>query len=236
MKEFSPFELLLLKKLNLIIWYLFLVCCCIIIVPFASAQHNFSLGQQNLVCSDLNMTFVECYDFWIMVEHFNETQNNTIYIQPNYTNYTHNSLLENCSNELDELSKIDSYAERGFEPIFENGLIINFKKVDNQTCPTPDLLSFCAESVNSARTSCLSSVPFESSSPDEQNEMFLWILLVFVFLGIVYFFGKKYLLKIQSVPVPQPNLQGSFQHSFISESPKPEIEVAKSEEESNGKF
>ncbi len=180
---------------------LVLVCLGLLIVvalPSVDALDlsNITLEQQNNVCGIMNFTFTDCYDFWEIVENYNYTC-----VVCNYTNYTLTSEcfdIEdcNCSEELSELDRIDEYLKRGYEPIFQDGLIINFRKIGNQSCEAFDCTQQCYNAVQQAETLCGDS---GENSDEPNNAPFFWFAGLLIVGLIVLAIVKRGKLNVKKV-------------------------------------
>lgn len=193
---------------------------------------NVTLQQQNDVCEVLNLTYIDCYDLWQIVSDYNETTCDVC----NYSNYTLTSECfnetdcTNCSDDLGELEKIDEYQKRGFEPVFENGIIVNFQKARNESCEAYDCSKQCEEAVSSVYAQ------FENRSDEEKEKepsnmpYFIFAFLIFALvIGLIAI--KKFRMFSPKIPPhiqygespPSPPLPNPSAHEFsIPEPPKPD--------------
>lgn len=182
-----------------------------------SALSNLTLEQQQGVCSSINLTFVECFSLWDAVVNyptyeafyknyssFNFSANQTIYINitQNQTNCSNGTIYVNQT--FDELTKIDEYSKRGFEPVFENGFITNFKKVENCSVVTSAdsvLKSQCEVDKSNEYQRGLSSNCQQNTSKDSSSDFFkeYW----FIILGLVVVAVLGY-LKFGKTLFPSP--------------------------------
>ncbi len=180
---------LLLRDKEVIVFGLF-VCLSILVSAFIIPEawaldlSNITLDQQTAVCGILNFTFSECYVLWEEIEGYNYTCEAC-----NYSNYTitsdcfNKSDCDNCSEDLDELTKIDKYATRGYEPIFKDGKIVDWKPKRNESCEAFDCTEQCNEAVQKYQMSII-----PSQNPDDDSEssnMPYYIILGLIISGIL---------------------------------------------------
>ena len=190
---------LIFKILLLILAFIFL-CFVLPNRVIASDVPNFTLEQQNVLCETLNFSFVDCYGFWKVIESLNET-----YEVCNYSNYTPSSECFNesvCSEDLSELEKIDEYANRGFEPVFENGIITNFKKVDVCDIPVPDCKEYMRDEVTKLQAQYSDSKSSNSTLPIPEDKSNLFTYILIGFLGFCGFFLYNKFMKDKGVQNP----------------------------------
>lgn len=194
---------------------------------FALNLTNITLDQQNDVCDVLNLSFVDCYDFWGLVKNFTCVCESCEIC--NFSNYTlkkdcFNKSDCNCSKDLDELEKIDEYKKRGFEPVFEGGYITNFKKADNLSCKTD-----CSQECFSQIQQIKSQYEDNSPSPKNQDMMFFWFFIGLVIIGGVFFIFKKFSRKFRTFKEPSKDDLSPFNYehpkpSLAPPPPKPKIQ------------
>lgn len=114
------------ELIALIIAMEFLVLSFIFGISMVSAgtieDFNISTGQQELICTNLSFSFIQCYDFWTSVE------NATIIEIINVTEITE-TFNESCAFE-DDFALIEAYQSIGYEPVILRGEIINFGKAE----------------------------------------------------------------------------------------------------------
>ena len=211
-----------MKRYSFLLLFLFFA----VVVPSVSALDlsNVSLSQENAVCSALNFTFVDCYEFWSIFQSFpGNYSNSTVYVNNSSVVY-----LENCT-ETDDLVKIDDYFSRGFEPVFEGGIITNWRKIENDSVVTnsDSCESVCKPLVEAVKEQYASSQTPSPNAPvsymtdeEKQNRMFMWAFGGIVLLAFVYFGGKKFFRGKESLSAP-PQTMGGFQHQTLPQIPKP---------------
>jgi hypothetical protein len=225
----------------------------------ALSLSNVTLDQQTDICNVLNLTFTDCYELWSIVENPNQTIT-WVNSSCNYSDYTLNSdinhtnvtYVSNCSEE-DYLTKIDDYDVRGFEPVFEKGIIVNWAKKKNESCEAFDCTMQCSEAVSRAKDEC---EVILQGDPDitKQNNVFLLAFGGGVLLLVGYFVIKRVLrgkdLSIQppqsfSPPMqqvsqyqPLPVDQSSYSHPVPQKPavPKDEFNLNSKPDSDNGSF
>ena len=176
-----------------IVWWLkFIVVVCIFIAlvcifsihqVLALDVSNITLEQQNNICTDLNLSFMDCFGFWNIVGNHNVSK------ECNYSNYTLNTNIVNMSNctEVEPLTKIDDYAIRGFEPVFSDGIITNWAKKKNESCEAYDCTKQCATAVNDYKDRNKN-----ISEDSEDNDSFFYVIMGMIVLLIIgYFLYQK---------------------------------------------
>lgn len=166
---------------------------------------SLSLVEQFGVCEELNIvSLTECVDFWYQVENFTDTYNisvddffeNRTIIE--YVNQTQNvtryvEIEKNCSSV--DLSLVDDFKSRGFEPVFENGEIVNWKKISNESCSSVGLTDAqCEERVDARCGVASSTTPTTSSDQIPTYYYFIGFILIVAFLW--------YLMKKRKPQVP----------------------------------
>lgn len=194
-----------MKKILLFVFGIFLFLSLV----SAFDLSNVFLDQQNLVCSDLNFSYVDCYDFWTYLNNYENVTN----LSCDFSNYTlsseciTNQTQLNCSNDLNELQKIDEYLKRGFEPVFEGGFIVNFKKVENVS---QDCSAECSQAVEQIKAQYSAPVVSQQSDSDKQNTLFFIIVIVLILCVVGYFGIKRLMNKNISSPPQDSNLSSAW--------------------------
>ena len=196
------------SKLLILIFGMFLITCT------SAIDFNITFTQQSQICSDLNFSYIECYQFWSVFDNCtycedqiiykNVTQNNTIY-------------LDNCS--IDSLEMIDNYAERGFEPIFVDGKITNWKKIEDQVCD----LDCSQEIIKALQQQEPSSLNPSSNTEDNTILIVLGIMIIVFIIG---FIAMKFYKKTSSIPITPESYNQVFSppvNSGLYDSPSPLI-------------
>jgi hypothetical protein len=203
------------------------ILCCLslfFIFPMVSALSDNEL----IYCGNQNYTLTDCVGFWNEIRGIIENVSCPTCPICDYSNYTLTSEIPECVNDSfqDELSKIDDYAKRGFEPVFEKGIIVNWRKMENITCDSnfscDELVSVAVVSAREEeRKNCEN---YSDNNSSSNNNIFYCIMGAIVLLVIfVFFFFKK-----------NPQYKPSFSNSSyqvskppltkIPEPPKPDEE------------
>ena len=223
-------EKILIYSLALI----FVVFFCVDVVS-ASDFGNFSLEQQNDACGVLNLSFIDCYDFWVKL---NLNVSCSVDLSENFSvceDDLNKSLMDpNCSifedGYVDDLVKIDDYKLRGLEPVFISGEIDDWIKIKNDTIVLNSPLD-CSQECSVIVSQLKEQYEFDVDDSDDdvtrQNTVFMIFFCVVVFAIVIWNFGKKYFRNNQQVgKVPPADCDLSSPDIPIS--PKPNGTVASS--------
>lgn len=197
---------MLIKKERTVRTMLFLLLF-LVSFNFVSALDD----SEILYCASQNMTLNTCLNFWIEVHNIvgnqtceiinmtNQTCVNTTIIEYRDRNIT---IQENCT-EQDALTKIDDYAKRGFEPVFSDGIITNWRKIENIECNITDT-SDLENSLQACQTELIDRKDFsESSSSSDDTSWFPWVMGFFGFLCVAFIFRKPLSKMISGESLPQ---------------------------------
>jgi hypothetical protein len=162
-------------------------------------------------CDEFNISsFSDCVGLWNNISQIYNVSNVTIYVnQTVYENVTEYVNVSNCTeefNELGELDKIDEYQSRGYEPVFENGIIINFQKI-----PADEILSeeICQQRIIDAIQEVSQNDPIDLNDPSDEADIFPWIFgfIILAFIGYkVYKSGKFKQVSIPMLPPQEPSI------------------------------
>ena len=206
------------KDIVLVMWCLrmMMVCLLLILSFFMISAQNFSESQKDDFCDYFNYSYIECYELWDAVD---KLDSNFTCEVCNYSNYTISSecfnLVDcNCTEE-EPLTKIDDYAKRGFEPVFEGGVIVNWKKIGNDSCEAFDCRQQCSEAVEAVKRQYEGNSESGEDDVSKQNSVFVLFLVGVVVLGIGYFAFKK--IRKSSVKFVPPEDGEGYVH------PKPKV-------------
>lgn len=225
MNQFKMCEILekILKKLNswwnnkdllekIFLVFLILVFLFVGFRSVSAYESNWTTEQKEDLCNYVNFSFVECFEFWEMLEESvdqNETiiyincTNTTITETINETIYIQNAtcpecVCENCSeDDLDILEKIDAYEYRGFEPVFENGLIVNWRIKENITCEDNKIEPNCEEFMSEEVAKIKRQYSSNEDSFDNSDDPSSWfpVVLVLVIGGVASILIFKFVKK-----------------------------------------
>lgn len=89
-------------------------------VGFASASpFNLTLQQQQTLCSNLTLSFTQCYELWDSINN-PKVINNTVYI-----NVTQNVTEDVLSGSLEEIKEMQ---ELGFVPLYDEGKFAGYRE------------------------------------------------------------------------------------------------------------
>lgn len=182
----------------------------LLIVPLVSA---YSWDEKVEICDAYNYTLGECSTFWEIVSNLSlvtvEYVNQTIYV----------NVTSNCSDDLSELEKIDEYAERGFEPVFENGIIVNFRKVTACEDQVPECEEYMAEKV--------AEIKDQYSLPVEQEPVNTSRNTIYFIIGLVVLVGGYFAYKKFKGSSGLPNFMPNFPSPSVKDKPSDNNEQPK---------
>jgi hypothetical protein len=159
-----------------------------------SSAFNVTEQQKEDICGVLNLSFFRCYSFWsdISTYSLSNCTNETEVIYVNHTIYVNQT--------LSELDKIDEYQKRGFEPVFEGGIIVNFRKPEVEKNTELMSIEECDIKISDEMIKRNSLISARKKS--FFDEYFIYIIISFIILLILYKFGilQKYFKKYSDTP------------------------------------
>lgn len=165
-----------------IVYFSFLVF--LLIVPSVCA-YNFTIEDQNEVCSYLNFTFVNCFEFWNIIESYNESyvcEPEIVYV--NVTNVTECE-KEECSELLEHKQGLWTHEE-------------NLKALEKDCPKCDDCDSECESQVLAIRRQYDDLIVDEE---DSSSSIYTYLLIGLVLI-VGYFVYKKFFSVPHSPYIP----------------------------------
>jgi len=195
--------------------------------------------QQFTFCDSHNVsTFSGCIQFWDNVTQILNISNQTILVNvtqnvtqnvtiPDYCSLNNSVVICNISSNFSsELQKIDEYASRGYECVFEGGLCVNFQKIDNVSLNCDDLIQKAL--IEDKPTETDSNVNSGNSSSGVNAFFYIIIGILALILGYIFFSRKKKQSYSEGTP---PEWLKAFMPPKPKEKPEPVFSHTNTEEE-----